>query len=108
MQFAFLNQNKCRDTRDGFGHGIDAKNRIIGHGNRFFAILETKALLINQFAFAGDHYRDARQFFFVDNFLEGRVQSRQALPRHADRIGRCLGQRRTPRQRREQQPNGND
>ena len=69
-QVPALRQLQHRQGGDGLGHGVDAEDRIQRHGRARLRVLQTKRLVHNQAAMAGDHKHHTGNAAEVDFVLQ--------------------------------------
>ena len=80
---AFFHKHHGGDAHDGLGHRIDAKDRIVVHGDLAFAILPAEIARVHEFAIARDHDYRTGQLADVHCVLQGCVKSCEARRGHA-------------------------
>ena len=86
---AFLDQHHGGNRGQGFRHGIDAKDRILGHWLTGRLVLEADRFGIDQLASAGDHHNGAGHAIGFDLLLQYRPNAGEPVRRDIDRYGLC-------------------
>jgi hypothetical protein len=87
LEASLLLQHHRRHAGDGFGHRVDAEERVGRHGEASVAVPVTEGLEVCDLALAGDEDHRAGQAARLDVLLCDPRQPGKALRREADVLG---------------------